>query len=177
MARVLEKSLQGMLESVAKAGEPRNLERDRAHRALKRCGEEVDAGSLARAVQRSLGYVPPRALPLLAEKAGLTAEALLMQLEAIEEIRLEPECQQRIEICSGRTCAGRGGAKLIRLARRSLGVNMFETTPGPHIRLEPFRCFGQCARAPNIRMNGVIQGAMTEKRFGLLLDLLIRTKG
>jgi NADH:ubiquinone oxidoreductase subunit E len=174
---VLEKSLRCMMEGVSKAGEPRNLERDRAHRALKRCGEEVGVGDLARAVQASLGYVPPRALPLLAEKSGLTAQVLLKRLESMEGIRLEPECKQRVEICSGRTCAGRGGAKLIRLARRHLDVNMFETTPGQHVRLEPFRCFGQCARAPNIRMNGVIQGAMTEKRFGLLLGLLSRNKG
>jgi NADH:ubiquinone oxidoreductase subunit E len=53
---------------------------------------------------------------------------------------------------------------------------MFQTTSGQKIRLEPFRCFGQCARAPNIRMNGVIQGAMTEKRFELLLGVLGRTK-
>ena len=53
---------------------------------------------------------------------------------------------------------------------------MFQTTSGQKVRLEPFRCFGQCARAPNIRMNGMIQGAMTEKRFELLLGVLGRTK-
>ncbi len=161
--------------------QPRNLERDRAHRAMARCVmarrvSRVDAEVLARAVQTSLGYVPPLALPMLAERTGLEAGILLAKLQAAEDIRLEPECKQRIEICSGRTCAGRGGAKLIRLARRLLGVGMFQTTSGQKIRLEPFRCFGQCARAPNIRMNGVIQGAMTEKRFELLLGVLGRTK-
>ena len=156
--------------------EPRNLERDRARRAIARCPKEGDAETLARGVQAALGYVPPVALPLLAERTGLEAGVLLGRLQTAPDIRLEPECQQRIEICSGRTCAGRGGAKLVRLARGLLGVEMFQTTSGQKIRLEPFRCFGQCARAPNIRMNGVIQGAMTEKRFELLLGVLGRSK-
>ncbi len=156
--------------------EPRNLERDRARRAIARCREGDDAETLARGVQAALGYVPPVALPLLAEKTELEAGVLLAKLQTASDIRLEPECAHRIEICSGRTCAGRGGAKLVRLARGLLGVEMFQTTSSQKIRLEPFRCFGQCARAPNIRMNGVIQGAMTEKRFELLLGVLGRSK-
>ena len=171
---MLGKIDQGMLAAGDNPREPRNLERDRAARALRRSGDESDPCSLARSVQAALGYMPPRALGLLAEKAGLDETVALERLEADPEIRLEPDCRQRIEICSGRTCARRGGARLIRLARRTLAIELFETTPDQQIRLEPFRCFGQCARSPNIRLNGVIQGAMNEKRFGLLLGVLAR---
>lgn len=139
---------------------------------MKRCGEEADLGRLARAVQLSLGYVPPRTLDLLAEKTGIDGETAEERLRADAGVRLEPDCRQRIEICSGRTCARRGGAGLIRLARRTLGIDLFRETSDRGLRIEPFRCFGQCARAPNLRINGVVQGAMTEKRFGLLLGVL-----
>ena len=163
-----------MLPGVATEREVRNLERERARSALKRCGAEEDLARLAKAVQLSLGYVPPRAIPLLAERVGLDVEAVTSRLESEGGILLEPDCRQRIEICSGKTCARRGGAKLIRQARSTLGIDLFRETPDQRVRIEPFRCFGQCARAPNLRVNGVVQGAMTEKRFGLFLGALAR---
>ncbi len=171
---MLPRLLPCMLPGVPNARKPRNLERERARAVLKRCGVETDLGRLAKAIQLSLGYVPPHALPLLAEKVGLEAEAVASRLGSEGGIRLAPDCRQRIEICSGRTCARRGGAKLIRLARSTLGIDLFRETPDRRLRIEPFRCFGQCARAPNLRINGVVQGAMTEKRFGLLLGVLGR---
>lgn len=173
---MLAGNLRGMLPLVGNAREPRNLERERAARALKRCGEDADPLRLAHAVQAVLGYLPPRTLELLAHRAGLDEETLREQLEADPQILFEPDCARRLEICSGRTCARRGGARLIRQARQGLGIELFETTSEAALRLEPFRCFGQCARAPNIRLDGVVQGAMTEKRFGALLGLLGRVR-
>lgn len=173
---MLAENLRGMLVPVKKSREPRNLERERVARVLKRCENESDPRQLAHAVQASLGYLPPHALEVLARQAGLDEETVRRQLEADSEILFEPACTRRLEICSGRTCARRGGALLIRQARRSLGIELFETTPESGLRVEPFRCFGQCARAPNIRLDGVIQGAMTEKRFGALLGLLVRPR-
>ncbi|MDG2334583.1 MAG: NAD(P)H-dependent oxidoreductase subunit E [Myxococcota bacterium] len=165
-----------MLAPVKKSREPRNLERERVARVLKRCQKESDPHPLAHAVQAALGYLPPHALELLARQMGLDEESLRHKLEADSEILFEPDCARRLEICSGRTCARRGGARLIRQARQDLGIELFETTPESGLRVEPFRCFGQCARAPNIRLDGVIQGAMTEKRFGGLLGLLTRPR-
>ncbi len=109
-------------------------------------------------------------------RTGAVPLAPLIGYEADPQILFEPDCARRLEICSGRTCARRGGARLIRQARQGLGIELFETTSEAALRLEPFRCFGQCARAPNIRLDGVVQGAMTEKRFGALLGLLGRVR-
>ena len=160
--------------AVKKSGEPRNLERDRARRVLARCEPGGDPCTLAAAVQRALGYVPPLAIPLLARCAGLEEDEVLGRLQQDEDLLLEPAGRHRVTICTGRTCARRGGAALARSARRALGVDLFRTTADRSIHLEPFRCFGQCAMAPNVRIDGGLQGAMTESRLLLLLDVLGR---
>jgi NADH:ubiquinone oxidoreductase subunit E len=64
----------------------------------------------------------------------------------------------------------------LRAARRLLDVNVFETSADDAIRLEPFRCFGQCAMAPNILIDGQIRGSMSGERFALLLAMLRRDR-
>lgn len=85
-----------------------------------------------------------------------------------------PAARHRVTICTGRTCARRGGARLVRLAREALGIPLFSSTDDAAIHLEPFRCFGECAMAPNVRIDGGTRGAMTESRFRLLLGVLAR---
>lgn len=134
----------------------------------------TDVRVLAAAVQGRLGYVAPAAFGQIAERAGIDAAAVRTIVEACPELRLVPPGAHRVTICTGRTCVRRGGATLLRAARRALGVNVFETSADGAIRLEPFRCFGQCAMAPNVRIDGSPRGAMTRDRFVLLLDMLRR---
>jgi len=154
----------------------RNLEQERARQALKRVADETDVRALAAAIQRSLGYVAPDTLEQIAERAGVGSSEVRAIVERTPELRLIPHGAHRVTICTGRSCARRGGAALLRAARRTLGVNVFETSADGAIRLEPFRCFGQCAMAPNIQIDGSLRGAMTGDRFGLLLDMLRRDR-
>lgn len=136
---------------------------------LARYPDGTELATLATAVQRSLGYVPPLVIPELSHKAGIDPAAALEAIRDEPTLLLEPLGRQRVTICTGRTCARWGGARLVRVARQILGIEVFRTTPDEAIRLEPFKCMGQCAMAPNIQINGSIRGAMTEERFRLLL--------
>jgi NADH:ubiquinone oxidoreductase subunit E len=159
---------------VDRSGAPRNLEKERALRALARCAEGDDPGELAAAVQRALGYVAPVSIPMIAVRSGCTPEAVESLLADRAELLTTPHARHRVAICTGKTCARRGGAALVRSARHALGIEPYETTEDGGIRLEPFRCFGQCAQAPNIRIDGGTRGAMTERRLELLLGVIDR---
>lgn len=152
----------------------RNLEQERARRALARLEGERDVRALAAAVQAVLGYVAPVTLDQIADHAGATREAVREAVAADESLCAEPPARSRVTICTGRTCARRGGASLVRLARRVLAVGVFETTADGAIRLEPFSCFGQCAMAPNVRIDGRVRGAMGGERLARLLEMLRR---
>ncbi|MFP6641547.1 MAG: NAD(P)H-dependent oxidoreductase subunit E [Myxococcota bacterium] len=154
--------------------QPRNLERERTERALARAPSNSDIPGLARAVQEKLGYLPATAIDSIAKRAALERAVVQELIEQQDELLLSPPGRHQVTICSGRTCARRGGARLIRMAREKLSLEVFQTTPDSAVRLEPFRCFGQCAQGPNVRLDGSLRGAMTEKRFALLLDLFLR---
>ena len=149
-----------------------NLEAELIERALERAPEEADARTLAYRVQDVLGYVPAMALESMAVYLGVEQESLEALIARERELRTEPIGRHRVLVCTGRTCAIRGGAQLVRQAREKLGIEVFEATEDEAIRLEPFRCFGRCAQAPNVRFKGSLRGAMSEKRFDLLLDML-----
>ena len=153
----------------------RNLENERALRELKKLGDRRDLLVAAHAIQLAIGYISPRTLPLLSSFTGIETNDVRERLDEAPGIRLEAPGGHQIRICTGRTCAGRGGARLLKLARKQLGIDCFETSPDGIFRLEPFRCFGQCARAPTVELQKKLQGAMTEKRFLLLLEMLRRT--
>jgi len=151
----------------------RNLEQEHARRVLARQRAGADLQALACAVQARLGHVPETTWEPIAERAGTTAERVRALVETgAGGLRAEPSARYRVTICTGRTCARRGGAALLRAARRTLGIGAFESTGDGAIHLEPFRCFGQCAMAPNVRLDGRLRGAMTEARLGPLLAML-----
>jgi NADH:ubiquinone oxidoreductase subunit E len=155
--------------------EPRNLERDRIRRAILRFAPGSEARILARAIQDALDYLPDAAIGAIATHSGASDDEVRRDLESDVELRRVPYARHRVAICTGRTCARRGGARLLRVARLTLGIEPFRTTPDAAIRIEPFRCFGECAMAPNVRIDGATRGAMTESRFRLLLGVLGRT--
>jgi NADH:ubiquinone oxidoreductase subunit E len=154
--------------------EPRNLERDRTRRALANWDRGGEARDMAAAVQSALGYVPEAAIERVAVHAGVSPDAVRSIVESDAVLRLTPSARHRVTICTGRTCARRGGARLVKLARSTLGIPLFTSTEDEAIHIEPFRCFGECAMAPNVRIDGGTRGAMTESRFRLLLGVLVR---
>jgi len=153
---------------------PKNLEFERIERVLARAPHETDALALTHRVQAALGYVPMRAVELVAAIKGIEVERLETEIENDDRLLSVPAGRHRVLICTGRTCARRGGARLLRQARKQLGIGVFESTEDESVRLEPFRCFGQCAQAPTVRLSGSLRGAMTEKRFALLLNLFMK---
>jgi NADH-quinone oxidoreductase subunit E len=161
---------------MTRSAEPRNLERDRTLRALARFERGGDARAMATAIQATLGYVPARAMDLVAVHAGVSSQAVQSIVESDEGLASAPLARHRVTICTGRTCARRGGARLAKLARQTLGIPLFTSREDGSIHIEPFRCFGECAMAPNVRIDGGTRGAMTESRFRLLLGALAKRR-
>lgn len=125
-------------------------------------------------MQAAIGHVPATAVGSIAGSHDCSPEEVDALVERSDDLDAAPRARHRVTICTGRTCARRGGAELVRAARRILDGEVFETSADGAIYLEPFRCFGQCAMAPNIRIDGGVRGAMTRERFELLLAMLRR---
>ena len=143
---------------------------------VSRFSPNSDIRSLAIAVQGSIGFVPDVAIPEIADRSGCSEDAVMFLIEADEALLRIPRGQHRVTICTGTTCAPRGGAAMVRLARRLLGINLFRTTSDEAIRLDSQKCLGRCAMAPNVRIDETLNGAMDEKRLSQLLSVMSRAK-
>ena len=163
-----------MLVSVLSPSPRRSLLEQRVDRALADASGGSDRRSSLLRVQAALGCVPTTAEIIVAEYLGCSLKSVSNMAKSLDAVCEVPRARHRITICTGKTCARRGGSELLRDAREQLEVDVFETSADEAIYLEPFRCFGQCAMAPNIRIDGGVRGAMTRDRLALLVDMLRR---
>lgn len=147
----------------------RDAEREAARAVLDRFDGATGLHTLAAALQESLGYVPPPAVPLLAEKAGVERARVFDLVATNAQLSFNRPGRRRVAICLGTNCSRRGAAALAVEAKRTLGADFFGFTPDFAVRLEPFYCFGRCEYGPNVLIDAEIHGAMTPMILATLL--------
>jgi len=110
-----------------------------------------DSGELLaclHALQHHFGYVPPDAVPAVAQRLRLTAAAVFGALSFYSEFRTSPPPAMLINWCSGPACRFRGGEDIRRALEAVLGVGMEQSTPDNAVGLHLAQCEGSCEQAP-----------------------------
>jgi NADH-quinone oxidoreductase subunit E len=81
---------------------------------------------------------------------------------------LEPQGLHSIVVCRGTACHTRGSLELLETALARLGIKGFReaeansvTTPDSFASIRTVACFGQCALAPVVQIDGAIHSRMT----------------
>ncbi len=112
-------------------------------------------------LQEAYGYVPPQAIPILAEKLHTTPAMVYGAITFYSEIRLEPPARTTISWCSGPACRLKGSENIRRVLEAVLGIGLEESTADKAVGLHLVQCDGTCALAPLIRLNGRPIGPLT----------------
>ncbi len=120
-------------------------------------------------VQKSFGYIPPQAIPRIAEGLGLFPSQVQGVISFYALFYTEPRGRNIVRVCRGTACHVRGGKTILKLVRQQLGINDGETTPDYEYSLETVACIGCCALAPNMVVNGKIHGNMNPKKVASIL--------
>ena len=138
-------------------------------------GAEVDLVDLLNQLQQQLGFIPPQCVALIADITGLERPAIYKAIELSPSFTLKPPGKHLLYICSADNCCAKGGLALAATAKRVLGVDYYQCDASKTVRVEPFRCLGNCINGPNISLDQAVQGPITEKELeNLLLKLLDR---
>ena len=96
---------------------------------------------------------------------------------------LKPQGEHSIVVCRGTACHTRGSKTLLRSIAFALGFKeedlkenekVFLTTPDNKFTIRTVACFGQCALAPVIDIDGKIYSHMTEAKIRRLIRQLGR---
>jgi formate dehydrogenase subunit gamma len=121
------------------------------------------------AIQAALGYVPPAAVPVVAEELNLSRAEVHGVVTFYHYFRRTSPGAHTVSLCRAEACQSMGADQLAEHAKRRLGVDFHETTADGQFSLEPIYCLGNCACSPAAMIDGRLYGRVTPERFDALL--------
>ncbi|HWR12078.1 MAG TPA: NAD(P)H-dependent oxidoreductase subunit E [Rectinemataceae bacterium] len=90
---------------------------------------------------------------------------------------LKPQGKHSIVVCRGTACHTRGSLALLNEALSRMGIHGFKeeeensaTSPDGFASIRTVACFGQCALAPVVMIDGVVKSRMTIGKLVALLE-------
>lgn len=123
-------------------------------------------------IQHRVGYVPPSALPHIAQALNLSRAEVYGVASFYHDLRDAPAGRHVIELCQAEACQAVGCRSLLAHAQQRLGISVGETTSDGRITLQRTYCFGNCACGPTLRVGDRVVGRVDAARFDTLVSEL-----
>ncbi len=116
-------------------------------------------------VQDALGYVPPAAVPIIADALNLSRAEVHGVISFYHYFRESPPGRHTIHLCRAEACQSMNQRTLEAHAKQRLGVDFHQTTTNGAFSFEPVYCLGNCACSPAVMVDGELYGRVTPERF------------
>jgi NADH-quinone oxidoreductase subunit E len=127
---------------------------------------------LLQVIQEKYGWLPAETLLAVADHLQVPPSVVYGVVTFYAQFYLTRQGKNRIKVCQGTACHVRGGKTILDAVRRRLGINPGQTTPDCQFSLERVACFGSCALAPVMVVNGKVHGHSTVKKAEKILEAL-----
>lgn len=134
-----------------------------------RQGEPAEVIPLLQAAQERLGYLPRKALRMIAQFTGMPESKVYGVATFYAQFKLTRQGQHSVKVCQGTACHVKGAPRLLQTVQAELGVQPGETTKDYRFSLERVACFGSCALAPVIVIDERVHAKMTTQKAKELL--------
>lgn len=121
-------------------------------------------------IQDALGFVPPAAVPLVADALNLSRAEVHGVIGFYHHFRSEPPGRHVLGLCRAEACQAMGARALEAHVRQRLGIGFKETTADGAITLEAVYCLGNCACAPSALLDGAVRGRISIDEIDRLID-------
>ena len=132
-------------------------------------GEKAELISILQQAQEALGYLPPEVMRRIAYFTRVPEATVFGVATFYAQFKFEPVGRNTVKVCRGTGCYVKGAPRLLDEVEKLLEIKDGETTGDLEYTLETVACFGSCALAPVLVLNGKVYGSMTpEKVKGLL---------
>ena len=116
-------------------------------------------------IQDALGYVPPDAVPLVADALNLSRADVHGVVSFYHYFRDTPPGRHVIHVCRAEACQSMNGKSLEAHVKSRLGVGFHKTTDDGTFTVEPVYCLGNCALSPAVMVDKELYGRVTPSRF------------
>ena len=124
-------------------------------------------------------WLPEPTLRRVAEALDLPLSRVYSVATFYSFFNLKPQGLHSVVVCRGTACHTRGSLELLEAALERLGIQGFRedeensaTTADGFASVRTVACFGQCALAPVVMVDGAIKSRMTVGKLAALLDRL-----
>jgi formate dehydrogenase subunit gamma len=122
------------------------------------------------AIQNALGFVPERAVALVAEGLNLSRAEVHGTISFYHYFRETPPGRHTIHLCRAEACQAMNQRALEAHAKERLGVDFHGTTRDGAFSLEAVYCLGNCACSPAMMIDGELYGRVTPGRFDAIVS-------
>ncbi|MED5619362.1 NAD(P)H-dependent oxidoreductase subunit E [Ideonella sp. BN130291] len=109
-------------------------------------------------VQDALGFVPPEAVPEIAQALNLSRAEVHGVVTYYHHFRQRPVAGPVLQVCRAESCRAMGGEALLAHARAA-----------GRCTVEPVYCLGLCAQSPAVMLDGRPHARVTPERLDVLL--------
>ena len=121
-------------------------------------------------IQNALGYVPPDAVPLVADALNLSRADVHGVVSFYHYFRDTPPGRHVIYVCRAESCQSMNGKALEAHVKSRLGIAFHQTTESGSFTVEPVYCLGNCACSPAVMVDGELYGRVTPARFDEIVE-------
>jgi formate dehydrogenase subunit gamma len=109
-------------------------------------------------VQHALGFVPPEAVPEIAQALNLSRAEVHGVLTYYHHFRQAPVAGPVLQVCRAESCRAMGSEALWAQAQQRAVCTV-----------EPVYCLGLCAMSPAVMLDGQLHARMTPEKLDALL--------
>jgi NADH-quinone oxidoreductase subunit E len=124
-------------------------------------------------------YLPEATLREIAERMKVPLAQVYSVATFYSFFNLKPQGLHSVVVCRGTACHTRGSLELLEASLKRLGIEGFRedeensvTTVDNFCSVRTVACFGQCALAPVVQIDGVISSRMTVGKLAAAIDKL-----
>lgn len=126
-----------------------------------------------------LKYLPPETLTKVAQSLGVPYTQVYSVATFYSFFNLQPQGRHTIIVCRGTACHTKGSKSLLGEISQILGFQYPEvdeegsyTTPDNEYTIRTVACFGQCAQAPVVAVDGKIYNYVNSQKLIRILKKL-----
>jgi NADP-reducing hydrogenase subunit HndA len=108
--------------------------------------------------QHEFGYLPAEVQEVVSKELNVSVAKVYGVVTFYSFFTMLPKGKYPISICTGTACYVRGAEKVLEEFRKTLKINVGETTPDGKFSLSCLRCVGACGLAPVVMVGDKVFG-------------------
>jgi formate dehydrogenase subunit gamma len=128
---------------------------------------------LLHVIQERYGYIPPHTIDLLSDELNLSKAEVWGVLTFYSDFKLKPPGKHIIKVCRSEACLAMGGKAVQEYIRQRLKIDFGQTTLDGLFTLEDLYCFGNCACAPSVMVDGKLYGRVFPEKIDALIEEIL----